>query len=48
MQVMVFLQPILATFFSTQEYEQLAEILERRESIGILVERIEKQQEGCR
>jgi len=47
-QVMVFLQPILATFFSTQEYEQLAEILERRESIGILVERIEKQQEGCR
>ncbi len=44
-QVMVFLQPILTTFFSTQEYEHLAEILERRESIGVLVERIEAQQE---
>ena len=43
-QVMVFLQPILAAFFSTQEYEHLAEILERRESIGILVERIEQKQ----
>ena len=44
-QVMVFLQPIVASFFSTREYEQLAQILERRESIGILIERIEKRQD---
>ena len=44
-QMMIFLQPIVASFFSTREYEQLAQILERRESIGILVERIEERQD---
>lgn len=44
-QVMVFLQPIVASFFSTQEYEQLANVLERRESIGLLIGRIEERQE---
>ena len=44
-QVMIFLQPIVASFFSTREYEQLAQILERRESIGLLIERIEERQD---
>jgi hypothetical protein len=44
-QVMIFLQPIVASFFSAREYERLAQILERRESIGLFIERIEKRQD---
>ena len=44
-QVMLFLQPIVASFFSRGEYERLAQILERRESIGLFIERIEETQD---
>ena len=44
-QIMVFLQPIVASFFSPLEYERLARILERRESIGLFIERIEERQD---
>ena len=44
-QIMVFLQPIVASFFSPREYERLAKILERRESIGLFIERIEERQD---
>ena len=40
-QVMVFLRPILASFFSARDYERLADILERRQSIELLIRRIE-------
>lgn len=42
-QVMVFFQPILASFFSTEEYDRLARILERRNSIDRLIEQIEEE-----
>ncbi|MFH1008762.1 MAG: hypothetical protein V1800_14900 [Candidatus Latescibacterota bacterium] len=44
-QVMIFLQPIVTPFFSTQEYERVARILERRESISVLIARIEEKQD---
>ena len=44
-QVMVFLQPIIASFFSPLEYERLAQILERRECIALFIERIEERQD---
>jgi len=47
-QVMVFLQPILTSFFSIREYERLAAVLERRESIGLLIERIEARRDKTR
>ena len=44
-QAMVFLQPVVASFFSPLEYERLAQILERRESIGLFIERIQESQD---
>lgn len=41
-QVMVFFQPILASFFSMEEYDRLARILERRDNIDRLTEQIEE------
>ena len=41
-QVMVFLQPILASFFSAQDYKRLSEILEKRQSIDVLIRKIEQ------
>ena len=43
-QFMVFLQPLVGSFVSTRDYEQLAQILERRESIQVLIDRIEAQE----
>ena len=40
-QVMVFLQPILASFFSVQDYKHRADILEKRQSIDVLIHKIE-------
>jgi len=45
-QVMVFFQPILASFFSTKEYDHLARILERRNSIDRLIEEIEREEQN--
>ena len=41
-QAMVFLRPILASFFSAQDYERLAAILEKRQSVDALIGRIEQ------
>lgn len=41
-QVLVFLRPMLASFFTAREYERLAEILEKRTSVDALIARIEK------
>ena len=41
-QVMVFLQPILASFFSAQDYGRLADILEKRQSADVLIRKIEQ------
>ena len=43
-QAMVFFRPILTTFFSSKDYERLSRILEKRESIDILIEEIKKRQ----
>ena len=43
-QAMVFLRPILTTFFSPKDYERLSQILEKRASIDILIEEIKKRQ----
>jgi hypothetical protein len=43
-QVMVFLRPILASFFSARDYERLAVILEKRRSIDALITKIERPQ----
>ncbi|HLG28838.1 MAG TPA: hypothetical protein VI387_01390, partial [Candidatus Brocadiales bacterium] len=36
-QAMVFFKPIITTFFSPKDYERLTQILEKRESIDILI-----------
>ena len=41
-QVMVFFKPILSRFFTRDEYDKLAIILERREVIDILIKEIEQ------
>jgi hypothetical protein len=41
-QAMVFFQPIISMVFSTEEYERFSRILERRQSIPMLIETIEK------
>ena len=43
-QAMVFLRPF-NIFFKPEEYKRLAEIMERREGIGVLVEAIEAARE---
>ena len=40
-QAMVFLQPLVGAAFSTVQWERVAEILERRESIELLLRKIE-------
>ncbi len=40
-QFMVFLEPLVGNFVSTQDYERMAQILERRESIQVLIDKIE-------
>lgn len=44
-QAMVFFKPILTAFFSPKDYEKLTQILEKRESIDILIEKIKKTNE---
>lgn len=41
-QAMVFFQPILTTFFLPKDYESLTRILEKRESIDILINFLRK------
>ena len=41
-QVMVFFKPILSRFFTRDEYDKLAIILERREVIDLLIKEIEQ------
>jgi hypothetical protein len=45
-QVMVFLQPIISFVISTKELDLLAKILEKRKSIPLLIELIEKKENG--
>jgi hypothetical protein len=39
---MVFFKPILSRFFSRYEYDRIANILERREVVDLLINEIEK------
>ena len=41
-QSMVFFKPILSRFFSRYEYDRIANILERREVVDLLINEIEK------
>jgi hypothetical protein len=41
-QVMIFFKPILTHFFSANEYNKLADILENRKVIDILINEIEQ------
>lgn len=45
-QAMVFFQPIISMVFSTEEYERFSRILERRQSIPMLIEIIEKAEDA--
>jgi hypothetical protein len=47
-QVMVFFQPIVSLVVSTKEIELLARILERRSSIPLFIELIEKREEDVK
>lgn len=41
-QMMVFLKPLLTFFFSPSEYDLLQGILEKRNGIGMIIEKLEK------
>lgn len=41
-QAMVFFKPIITQFFSSSEYDKLADIMENRKSIDVLISEIEK------
>lgn len=41
-QVMQFFQPMIAAFFPTNKYDQLRALLEKRESIEVLIQKIEQ------
>lgn len=41
-QALVFLQPIVGLVISTAEMERAGQILERRKSIGVLIDKIEE------
>ncbi len=41
-QSMVFFKPILSRFFSRYEYDRIANILEKREVVDLLIREIEK------
>ena len=43
-QFMVFLQPLVGSFVSIGDYEQMAHLLEHRESIQVLIDKIEAQE----
>lgn len=40
-QALVFLRPFLAGLFKTEDYDRMAAILDRREALEVLVEKIE-------
>lgn len=44
-QAMVFFKPILSRFFTRDEYDKLATILEKREVIDLLIREIEQKSE---
>ncbi len=45
-QTMVFFKPILSRFFTRDEYDKLATILENREVIDLLIKEIEQKSEA--
>ncbi|MHC4138295.1 MAG: hypothetical protein ACYSR1_00295 [Planctomycetota bacterium] len=45
-QAMVFFKPILSRFFTIDEYDKLATILENREAIDLLIKEIEQKSES--
>jgi hypothetical protein len=45
-QTMVFFKPILSRFFTREEYDKLATILEKREVIDLLIKEIERKSEA--
>jgi hypothetical protein len=45
-QAMVFFKPILSRFFTRDEYDKLATILENREVIDLLIKEIEQKSEA--
>ena len=42
-QFMVFLEPLVGTFVATRDHERIAQILEHRESLQVLIDQIEAQ-----
>ncbi|MFA5795295.1 MAG: hypothetical protein WC980_09580 [Candidatus Brocadiia bacterium] len=47
-QAMEFFKPIVGFVWSTAEYEKMAVILERRKSVDLIIERIEKADEEAK
>ncbi|MFQ5685438.1 MAG: hypothetical protein ACE5GV_02135 [Candidatus Scalindua sp.] len=45
-QSMVFFKPILSRFFSRDEYDRIANILEKREVVDLLINEIEKKSDA--
>jgi hypothetical protein len=46
-QAITFFQPVLTFIFSSKDVEMLEKILERRKSVGILIEMIEQKESEC-
>lgn len=44
-QAMIFLKPLLSRFFTREEYDKLAIVLENREAIDLLIKEIEQKGE---
>jgi len=42
-QLMIFLEPLVGSFVATRDYERIAQILEHRESLQVLIDQIEAQ-----
>ncbi|MGR3301446.1 MAG: hypothetical protein ACUZ8I_02975 [Candidatus Scalindua sp.] len=47
-QSMVFFKPILSRFFSKYEYDKIADILEKREVVDLLIREIEQKADAGR
>jgi hypothetical protein len=43
-QFMVFLEPLVGSFVSTRDYERMAQLLEHRETLQVLSDKIEARQ----
>lgn len=40
-QFMVFLEPLVGSFVSTRDYDRMAQVLERRETLQVLIDKLE-------